>query len=651
MPQGPLLGHPVRGGRHTASGLPSEAFERVAVRGNGGGSDDELEDDEDDEAMTSGSEMTNLRKPTLGFDSPSTNNGSTSGSPSLRNLSASTASGTSGTSGVSSVVSGGGVGGAQTKGNRNMGPGPGRAQSNNSVSSGSGGHGQYNAEAGDGRTTMSISPHDGSQQTNIGMGPSGISRQKSGPVPGGQGSYQFLQTPNPGVHYGTGHSPTTYYRMAGEPGAPGPQQHHGMIPMEIDGRATTPNGPGPSPTAPTNVYRMTTYDHYNYGQAYGKDGLLSALRQQSQGRVDNFEWPAFVNAPPPPPPSQAQMHLQPLGQHQQHATIPLQRSQSAGGVNSKMGRNPVSQHNNSAGSTPGHETQPPQHHQRPKLKVTIPMGGSRSEGELKSDEMASEDSNDENRQPGRKKGGGGSGGGGSSSSGGGDRSGAALSAGGPNSAWGSSILLPPLSPSAYLANQNSSGGGQGVATGVQQGGGGRFFGNGGGMPSAHPSGGGVNVFGRPPFGTQANGEQTPLSAALPSKYVNDLLPSPSNFYGTEWNTSFGPPSAYGSGPGSAYQSSQASRPNVTAGGSNASADRNVSGGAGNGGNGGGGPGSGSGPGAGGGGGGGGPGSDIFPSALQFNVSSGHGETASGPGDGKNRNDKEKGPPNKKSKVD
>ena len=30
------------------------------------------------------------------------------------------------------------------------------------------------------------------------------------------------------------------------------------------------------------------------------------------------------------------------------------------------------------------------------------------------------------------------------------------------------------------------------------------------------------------------GEQTPLSAALPSRLVNDLLPSPSNFYSNDW---------------------------------------------------------------------------------------------------------------------
>ncbi|KAG5359685.1 Transcription factor RLM1 [Yarrowia sp. C11] len=70
------------------------------------------------------------------------------------------------------------------------------------------------------------------------------------------------------------------------------------------------------------------------------------------------------------------------------------------------------------------------------------------------------------------------------------------------------LLLPPPSPSSYI---NNSGVGPG------------------------------NPFAKP---TLLNGEQTPLSAALPSRYINDLLPSPSNFYGTEWN--FNPGSAGGS---------------------------------------------------------------------------------------------------------
>ncbi|CAN6665733.1 hypothetical protein TRVA0_037S00782 [Trichomonascus vanleenenianus] len=76
--------------------------------------------------------------------------------------------------------------------------------------------------------------------------------------------------------------------------------------------------------------------------------------------------------------------------------------------------------------------------------------------------------------------------------------------------WGSSLTLPPPSPSTYLNSNNAQSG---------------------------PG----NPFGRPPL-VNANGEQTPLSAALPSKYVHDLLPSPSNFYGSEWNMHFGPAS-------------------------------------------------------------------------------------------------------------
>lgn len=82
--------------------------------------------------------------------------------------------------------------------------------------------------------------------------------------------------------------------------------------------------------------------------------------------------------------------------------------------------------------------------------------------------------------------------------------------GGNNGPWGSSLLLPPPSPSSYLNSSAASGPG--------------------------------NPFGRPPL-VNSNGEQTPISAALPSKYVNDLLPSPSNFYGSEWDLHFGPASA------------------------------------------------------------------------------------------------------------
>lgn len=73
-----------------------------------------------------------------------------------------------------------------------------------------------------------------------------------------------------------------------------------------------------------------------------------------------------------------------------------------------------------------------------------------------------------------------------------------------SSSW-ANLLLPPPSPSSYLTSSIPIGGGPG------------------------------NPFGRPPLVANNNGEQTPLSAAaLPSRYVNELLPSPSNFYGGDW---------------------------------------------------------------------------------------------------------------------
>lgn len=74
---------------------------------------------------------------------------------------------------------------------------------------------------------------------------------------------------------------------------------------------------------------------------------------------------------------------------------------------------------------------------------------------------------------------------------------------GNGSSWG--LSLPPPSPSTLL-NPNAAMGGPG------------------------------NPFGRPSLMSSNNGEQTLLSA-LPSRYVNDLLPSPSNFYsnyGSDW---------------------------------------------------------------------------------------------------------------------
>ncbi|CCH40710.1 Translation initiation factor IF-2 [Wickerhamomyces ciferrii] len=49
-------------------------------------------------------------------------------------------------------------------------------------------------------------------------------------------------------------------------------------------------------------------------------------------------------------------------------------------------------------------------------------------------------------------------------------------------------------------------------------------------------GGGGNF--KPPLKINT-GEQTPLTGGLPSRYVPDLFPSPSNFYSNEWNIPFG----------------------------------------------------------------------------------------------------------------
>lgn len=139
---------------------------------------------------------------------------------------------------------------------------------------------------------------------------------------------------------------------------------------------------------------------------------------------------------------------------------------------------------------------------RPKLKVQIPLGEStdgqitsadRSKGGTLSDEL-------ERRNISKDQG---------------PMSAGPLTGTNNGSSWGT-LLLPPPSPSSYLTS--STGGGPG------------------------------NPFGRPSLISSNNGEQTPLSAALPSRYVNELLPSPSNFYGGDWNFQFGgPTSAGGSG--------------------------------------------------------------------------------------------------------
>jgi hypothetical protein len=143
------------------------------------------------------------------------------------------------------------------------------------------------------------------------------------------------------------------------------------------------------------------------------------------------------------------------------------------------------------------------HSLRPKLKVQIPLGET-SEGISSSEK--SRDKNDRDSQAATSSGAGSAGP--NSSSATSQPSGGPTGPGPAGGSWGSAVLLPPPSPSSYLNSNNS-------ASGVGPG----------------------NPFGRPPLVN--NGEQTPLSAALPSKYVNDLLPSPSNFYGSEWNIHFG----------------------------------------------------------------------------------------------------------------
>lgn len=58
---------------------------------------------------------------------------------------------------------------------------------------------------------------------------------------------------------------------------------------------------------------------------------------------------------------------------------------------------------------------------------------------------------------------------------------------------------------------------------------------------------------KPPLNINT-GEQTPLTGGLPSRYVPDLFPSPSNFYSNEWNIPFG--SGNTPYPNSAIQSGQ-----------------------------------------------------------------------------------------------
>lgn len=152
--------------------------------------------------------------------------------------------------------------------------------------------------------------------------------------------------------------------------------------------------------------------------------------------------------------------------------------------------------NNSNPSTPSPTSAKDGLSMRPKLKVQIPLGSS-NDGQITSADKSKGGtlSDDLERRNGTR----------------GPMSAGPMSAGpltGSNggSNWGT-LFLPPPSPSSYLTTNTTTGPG--------------------------------NPFSRPSLLSNNNGEQTPLSAALPSKYVNELLPSPSNFYGSDWSFQFG----------------------------------------------------------------------------------------------------------------
>ncbi len=133
---------------------------------------------------------------------------------------------------------------------------------------------------------------------------------------------------------------------------------------------------------------------------------------------------------------------------------------------------------------------------RPKLKVQIPIGGS-NDGQITSADKSkggtlSDDLERRNVTRGPMSAG--------------PMSAGPLTGSNGGSNWGT-LFLPPPSPSSYLMANTPTGPG--------------------------------NPFSRPSLLSNNNGEQTPLSAALPSKYVNELLPSPSNFYGSDWSFQFG----------------------------------------------------------------------------------------------------------------
>lgn len=267
-------------------------------------------------------------------------------------------------------------------------------------------------------------------------------------------------------------------------------------------------------------------------------------QQQSYARYA----PSAVYAyPPPPPPPQQQPQHQPQAAPPPPPPPPQQYQQTAA-----LPRPPPPQpHRPGPGLQPGsglyrsHSVDPPipprpaQQNMRPKLTVQIPNESSssvssagetpksangrndaaapNSKEDFKAPTSASSTSSNQNNNNSNN----------SSSTNSANHTNGNTSNNGPSlnppsgGPWGSSLTLPPPSPSSYLNPANSVGPGNPFN-----------------RPAPPPP--------PPPSQQQQqqqtnnNGEQTPLSAALPSKYVNDLLPSPSNFYSnTDWSIHFG----------------------------------------------------------------------------------------------------------------
>lgn len=184
---------------------------------------------------------------------------------------------------------------------------------------------------------------------------------------------------------------------------------------------------------------------------------------------------------------------------------------------------------------------------RPKLKVQIPLGQN-TDGQITSSERSNRSFTDDLQDKAASSSGPSSSGIGNGSSSNG------------NGTQGGSVFL---SPTANASNGNSSGsnGGGESSSMAASNSTGSSSGNSGTsswgvhLPPPSPSSilnpnstlGPGNPLNRPPL--VSNGEQTPLSAALPSRLVNDLLPSPSNFYSNDWGfgMSFNGPTSAGIG--------------------------------------------------------------------------------------------------------